>query len=82
MTTFGGVDIYIEVFVTSAQVGAEWSASHLRCFTTREAVSDTHSMVQVGLRAGLNAVEQRKFFNLSELKLRSFGHPAHIQLQS
>jgi hypothetical protein len=35
MKTYGGVDIYIHVFLTSAVVGGEWSASRLGLFTAK-----------------------------------------------
>jgi hypothetical protein len=57
--------------MTWAQVGGEWSASHLGHFKPREAASGTHWIVRVGLRDGLEAVEKRKFLNLPEIKLRS-----------
>jgi hypothetical protein len=33
MNTYGGVDVQIHVFLTSALVGGEWSASRLCRFT-------------------------------------------------
>jgi hypothetical protein len=36
MKMYGGVDVYIHVFLTSALVGGECSASHPRCFTLRK----------------------------------------------
>jgi hypothetical protein len=33
MTTYWGADIYIRIFLTSALVGDDWSASHLGRFT-------------------------------------------------
>jgi hypothetical protein len=33
METFGGADVYIHVFLTSALVTGEWSASQPGCFT-------------------------------------------------
>jgi hypothetical protein len=35
MKAYGGVDVYIYVFLTSALVGGEWSASRPGCFTPR-----------------------------------------------
>jgi len=49
-------------FLTSAQEGADWSASCLSRFTFRETDPDTNWTGEcVGPRAGLNAVEKEKF---------------------
>jgi hypothetical protein len=42
MKAYGEVDIYVHVFLTSALVRDEWSASHLDGFTHGEIVSGTH----------------------------------------
>jgi hypothetical protein len=36
MKEYGGVDVYIHVFLTSALVGGEWSASRTGRFTPRD----------------------------------------------
>jgi hypothetical protein len=36
MKAYGGVDVYIHVFLTSALVGGEWSASRLGRLTPGE----------------------------------------------
>jgi hypothetical protein len=36
MKTYGGVKVYIHVFLTSALVAGEWLASHSGRFTLRE----------------------------------------------
>jgi len=33
MKTYGGVEVYLHTFLTSAWDGGEWSASHTICFT-------------------------------------------------
>jgi hypothetical protein len=42
MKTYGGVDVYILIFLTSALVGGEWSASRPGRFTPREGALGTH----------------------------------------
>jgi hypothetical protein len=80
MKTYGGVDVYIHVFLTSALVGGEWSASGPDCFTPGERASDTHWVRGwVGPNAGLDAVEKRKFLTLPGLELRPLGRPARSQ---
>jgi hypothetical protein len=43
MKTYGGVDVYIHIFLTSALVGGEWSASRPCHFTPGKAPG-THSI--------------------------------------
>jgi hypothetical protein len=51
--------------LTSALVGAEWSASRSSRFTSREKAPGTHWIGDwVSPRAGLYTVEKRKFFTL------------------
>jgi hypothetical protein len=55
MKAYGGVDVYIHVFLTSAQAGGEWSASRPDRF-----IPGTHWIGGwVDLRAGLDEVEKR-----------------------
>jgi hypothetical protein len=42
MKAYGGVDVYIHVFLTSALVGGEWSASRHGRFTSGERTPGTH----------------------------------------
>jgi hypothetical protein len=42
MKTYGGVDLWMHVFLTSALVGGEWLASRSDRFTPGERVPDTH----------------------------------------
>jgi hypothetical protein len=71
MKTYGGVDVEINTFLTSALVGGEWSASLPGRFAP-----GTHwigSLVDPG--AGLDDVEK----TLPRLELRSLGRPARRQ---
>jgi hypothetical protein len=62
MKAYGGVDVYIHIFLISTLVGGEWLASHLGSFTPREGVPGTHWIGDwVGPRAGLDDAEKRKF---------------------
>jgi hypothetical protein len=42
MKMHGSVNIWIQIFLTSARVGGEWSASRLCRFTPGEGVPVTH----------------------------------------
>jgi hypothetical protein len=57
MKTYGGVDVYIHVFLTSAIVGSQWS--HLgRCTSGRKTAPGTHWIGgQMAPRTGLDDVE-------------------------
>jgi hypothetical protein len=58
MKTYGEVDVYIHVFLTSALVGGEWSASRTGRFTP-----GTHWIGDwVGFRTGLDNVENRDIY--------------------
>jgi hypothetical protein len=59
MKVYEGVDVEIPVFLTSALVGGEWSASLLCRFTPGERVSDTHWIGGwVDPKSGLNDMEK------------------------
>jgi hypothetical protein len=80
MKTYRGVDVQIHVFLTSALVGGEWTASHRGCFIPEERAPCTHWIGDwVGLKAGLDAAEERTFLILLGLELRTLGHPARSQ---
>jgi hypothetical protein len=65
MKTYRGVDVYIHIFLTSALVGGEWSASRPCRFTP-----GTHFIGRwVDPRAGLDNMEKWKFFVLPGLEL-------------
>jgi hypothetical protein len=59
MKTYGGVDVQIHVFLTSALVGGEWSASHPGLFTPGERAPGTHWIEGwMDPRAGLDDMEK------------------------
>jgi hypothetical protein len=68
------VDVQIQVFLTSAIVGAEWSASRPGPFTSGERAPDVHLIGEwLGPRTGLDDMDERKFLSLPEL-----GSPATL----
>jgi hypothetical protein len=82
MKAYGGEDVWIRIFLTSALAGSERSASRPGRFTPWERAPGTHWIG--GLldpRAGLDDVENRKFMTLPGLELRHLGHPARSQSQ-
>jgi hypothetical protein len=71
------MDLYIRIFLTSALVGGEWSASRPGHFTTGERAPGTHWIGGwVDPTAGLDDVEKRKFLVLPGLEIRPLGCPA------
>jgi hypothetical protein len=73
MKEYGGVDVLIQIFLTSALAGGEWSASRSGRFTT-------HWMGGwVDPRAGLDDLEKRKFLTLPGLELQPLRRPARSQ---
>jgi hypothetical protein len=55
MKAYGGVDVYIHVFLTSALVGGEWSVSRSGRFTGGERASGIHWIGDwMGPRTGLD----------------------------
>jgi hypothetical protein len=77
MKTYGGVDVYTHVFLISALVGGERSASRPCRFTPGERAPITHWIRDwVGLRADM---EKRKLFPPPELELLLFGRPVRSQ---
>jgi hypothetical protein len=80
MKAYGGVDVYIHIFLTSALVGGKWSASRPGHFIPGERASGTHWIGGwVGPKASLDYVEKRKFLTLPGLELRPLGRPARNQ---
>jgi hypothetical protein len=80
MKTYGEVDVYIHVFLTSAIARGEWSASRPGRFTPGVRAPSTHwKRGWMGPRTGLANVEKRKFLILPGLELRPLGRPARNQ---
>jgi hypothetical protein len=80
MKAYGEVVVYIHIFLTSALVGGEWSASRSSRFTPRERAPCAHWIG--GWEdpiTGLDDMEKRKFFTLSGLELRPLSLPARSQ---
>jgi hypothetical protein len=78
---YGGVDVQIHIFLTSAVVGREFTVSSTGRFTPGERAAGTHCIGgRVGPRDGLNDVEKIKFLTLTGLELRSLGRPERNQL--
>jgi hypothetical protein len=70
MKAYGGVDVLIHVFLTSALVGDERLVSRRGSFTPGERAPGTHwTGGWVGPRTGLDDVEKRKFLPLSGLEI-------------
>jgi hypothetical protein len=70
MKAYGGV--------TLALVGSEWSASRPDSFSSGARARGTLWIGGwVGLRAGLDDVENQKFLTLPGLELRPLGRAAH-----
>jgi hypothetical protein len=70
MKAYGGVNVQISIFLTSALAGGEWSASRPGRFTP-----GTHRIGGwVDPRAGLDDLK-REFFTLLGLELRPLGRP-------
>jgi hypothetical protein len=74
MNTHGGVDVQIHIFLISALVGVEWSASRPCRFTPGERTPGTHWIGGwVDHRAGLDDLEKWKFLTLLGLELGPLG---------
>jgi hypothetical protein len=60
MNTYGGVDVQIRIFLTTALAGGEWSASRPGCFTPEKRATNTHWIGGwVNPRTALEDVEKR-----------------------
>jgi hypothetical protein len=78
LKVYGGMDVQIHIFLTSALVRGGWSVSHPCCFTPK--LPGTQSTGGwVGHRAGLDDLEKRKFLPLQRLELQTLGRPAYSQ---
>jgi hypothetical protein len=72
MKAYGGLDVYIHVFLISAVVGGKWSVSRPGRFTPGDKFPDAHrKRGWVGPKTGLDDVGKRKFLTLPGLELRS-----------
>jgi hypothetical protein len=80
MTAYGGVDVWIYIFLTSALAGGERSASRPCPFTPGERDPGTHWMGGwVDPRASFDDVKKRKLLTLPGLELRPLVRPARSQ---
>jgi hypothetical protein len=71
MKAYGGVDVSIHIFLTSALVEGEWSASRPGHFTPWERATGTHWIGgSVDPRIGLDDMKKRNFLPLPGLELR------------
>jgi hypothetical protein len=65
MKTYRGVGTKIHVFMASALVGGEWTASRFCRFTPREITAGAHCMGGwMGPRPGLDDVKKSKYLTL------------------
>jgi hypothetical protein len=80
MKTYGGMDVSIHIFLTSALVGGEWSASRPGRFTPEEKAPGTYWIRGwVDPRAGLDNMEKGKFLTLPGLEPQPLSRPARSQ---
>jgi hypothetical protein len=85
MKAYGGVDVQIHILFTSALAAGEWSASRYApaALYSGERAPGIHSIGGwVDPRAGLDDIENRKFFSLPGLELRLLGRPARTLMTS
>jgi hypothetical protein len=77
MKAYGGVNVQTHVFLTSALIGSERSASRPGHFTHGERAPGSHWIGSwENPRAGLDDMEKRKFLTPPGLELRPLGLPA------
>jgi hypothetical protein len=70
MKVYGGVDVYIHIFLTSALAGGEWSAPRPGRFTAGERALGTHWIGGcVDPTSSLDDAEKGKFLTLLGLEL-------------
>jgi hypothetical protein len=80
MKMYGGVDVQIHDFLTSALVGGEWSDSRPGRFTPGGKAPGTHWIGGwAGNRTGLDDMEKRNFLILPILEVRPLGRPTRSQ---
>jgi hypothetical protein len=71
MKTYGGVDVQIDIFLTSALLEGEWSDSRPSRLTPGERAPGIHWIGGwMGPRFGLDDMEENKFLTLLGLELR------------
>jgi hypothetical protein len=77
MKAYGGDDIQIHIFLTSALVGGEWSASLPGRFIPKEGTPVTHCIGGwMETTVGLDDLEKRKFLTRPAPELRPLVRPA------
>jgi hypothetical protein len=77
---YGGVYVYINIFLTLALVGCQWSASRPGRFTPGERAPDSHCIGGwVDPRAALDDMQKWKFLTLPGLELRPLSRPSRCQ---
>jgi hypothetical protein len=80
MKTYGEVEILIEVFVTSALIGGDWSPSRMGRFNSEEKTPSTHwKGGWVSPRTGLDDVERCEILPLPGLELQPLGRQTRSQ---
>jgi hypothetical protein len=80
MKTYGGVDVWIHIFLISALAGGKRPATRPCRFTPMETDPGTHWLGGwVNPRAGLDDVVKWIFLTLPALELRPLGRPARSQ---
>jgi hypothetical protein len=80
MKAYGGVDLQIHIFLTSALAGDEWSASRPGRFTPRgKGPRYQLDRWMGGPQNSEDDVEKRKFLTLPGLELRPLNCPARNQ---
>jgi hypothetical protein len=79
MKAYGGVDVYMHIFLTSALAEGEWSASRPGRFNPGERVPGSHWVGGlVDPRAGLDDKKKRKFLTVYGFELRPLGRPVAL----
>jgi hypothetical protein len=80
MKAYGEVDVQIHIFLASALVGSEWSASRPGRFSPGERAPGPQWIGGwMGPRAGVDDVDKRKFLTIPGLELRPLVRPTCSQ---
>jgi hypothetical protein len=79
MKSYGGAEVQLYSFLTSALDGSKQSILALGCFTPGKGAHDTHCMrVNVGPRDGLEIAKKRRIsFRFPENRIQVFGRAVH-----